>query len=129
MESATSERIAPWIRWSSAIFLAILAASAYFACMSNGIVAGALIGIQGREGDVATAQRNAMYWYAASWSFQIGVVIAIFSLLRFGSDAAPVARYLLRVFVAVLVGFPVTILVGMVLWGALRLLFPHHPIR
>jgi hypothetical protein len=97
--------------------------------MSNGIVAGALIGLHGREGDVASAQRNAMYWYAASWIFQVGVVIAISSLLRFGSDATPVARYLSRGFVAALIAFPATTLVGMVLWGALRLLFPHNPIR
>ena len=129
MEYATRERIAPWIRWSSAIVLAILAASAYFAYMSNGLAVGALIGLPGREGQVATAQRYAMYWFAASGILQIGVVILIFSLLRFGSDAAPTVRYLARGLVAVLIAFPVTIVVGMALFGALRLLLLHHPIR
>lgn len=128
-DSAGDERIAPWIRWSSAILLAILAASAYFAYMSNGLVVGALIGLPGREGDVATAQRYAMCWYAAFWILQVGVVLSISSVLRFGSDAAPLVRNLARGVVAVLIAFPVTIMVGMVLWGALRLLFPHHPIR
>ena len=97
--------------------------------MSNGIAAGALIGLHGREADVDSAHRHAMYWYAAFWILQVGVVIAISSLLRFGSDATPVARYLSRGFVAVVIAFPATTLVGMILWGALRLLFPHHPIR
>jgi hypothetical protein len=116
-------------RWFLAVTFSIFSSMAYFAYMSNGVVAGALIGLPGREGEIAVAQHNATYWYAAFWAFQLGLVISMFSLLRFGSDAASFPRYLLRGLAAVLLAFPVTIFVGNTIFLALKLLWFHLRVR
>ena len=73
------------------------AALAHLAYVGNGIAAGAIIGLPGREGDVTAAQHHAVVWLGISALFQFGVVIALFWLLRFGAEADRLVRFVLAV--------------------------------
>ena len=110
-----------WVRWSLVVTFATLASTAYFFYFAYGFGAGELIGHPGREVDIAVGQYKAMYWHSAFWTFQLGVVISLFLTLRFGADAAPVIRYVMRGFSAVLLSFVATTLVGAALLLVFRL--------
>lgn len=121
MEESVTKRL----RWSFAIVTPVGAAIAYLLYMGNGMAAGGMIGIAGLEQSVAAAQRYAMFWFAVFWILQAGVVFSVFSLLRLGEESTPVARYGFRGLVAVLLSFPLTIFVGVMLYEILNLTRPH----
>jgi hypothetical protein len=115
-------------RWMIACLagaFSFVAALAYLAYMGNGIAAGAIIGLPGREGDVAVAQHHAVVWLGISALFQFGVVIALFLLLRFGQEADRLVRFASRGAVAALLSFPTTFIVGMIMFETLNLLRMH----
>ena len=118
-------RIATWIVASLAGILATVAALAYLAYIANGIAAGAIIGLPGREVDVAVAQHHAIVWLVTCAVFQFGVVIALFSLLRFGAEADRLVRFASRGVVATLLSFVTTFVVGVAIFETLNLLRPH----
>jgi hypothetical protein len=95
------------------------AALAYLAYMANGLAAGAIIGLPGREVDAAVAQHHAIA------VFQLGVVIALFSLLQFGAEANPLVRFASRGAVATFLSFVTTLVVGVLIFEMLDLLRPH----
>jgi hypothetical protein len=107
------------------LVFAAAAAFAYFAYMANGLVVGALIGLPGREADIAVAQGHAAKWLVAFAALQAGVVTGLFSLLRFGADATPVVRFASRAVVATLLSFPATLTVGALAVSVVKLLSPH----
>jgi hypothetical protein len=72
---AGKPRIATWIVPCLAGAFSAAAALAHLAYMANGIAAGAIIGLPGREGDVAVAQHHAVVWLVMCAVFQFGVVI------------------------------------------------------
>ena len=90
-----------WAFVASAVVLGCCAGVAYVCSMANGIVAGALIGLPGREVDVAAAQRNAKAWLAATAMLVVASASAFYPLLRFGQEAAILVRSLSRIVVAV----------------------------
>ena len=93
--------------------------------MANGIAVGDLIGLAGREGDAVVAQRHAAQWLSLFAVLQIGVVIAIYSLLRFGTEAGLLSRFVSRVAFAAFLSIPATAIVGVFMFEVLRLLLPH----
>ena len=93
--------------------------------MANGIVSGALIGLPGREMDVAVAQHHAIVWLVVCAVFQFGVVIALFSLLRFGAEADRLVRLASRGLVATFLSCVTTFVVGVVMFETLNLLRTH----
>ena len=104
---------------------ATVAALAYLAYLANGIAAGAIIGLPGREVDIAVAQHHAIVWLVLCAVFQFGVVIALFSLLRFGAEADRFVRFASRGVVATLLSFVTTFVVGVAIFETLNLLRPH----
>jgi hypothetical protein len=120
-----NENVTKRLRWSFAVAMPVGAAAVYLLYMANGIAAGDMIGIAGLEQGVAAAQRYATFWLAAFWVLQAGVVVSVLSVLRFGAAAAPIARYGLRGLVAVLLSFPLTLAVGIMLFEVLSLMRPH----
>lgn len=122
---ADRPRIATWILASLAAVFATVAALAYLAYIANGIAGGAIIGLPGREVDVAVAQRHAIVWLVMCAVFQFGVVIAIFSLLRFGAEAGRLVRFASRGIVATFLSFPTTFVVGVAIFETMNLLRPH----
>jgi hypothetical protein len=68
METATDRRGASrfWALGTLAVLLSVGAAFSYLHSMGYGMAAGDLIGLRGREGDVAYAQRWAMFWFVTA---------------------------------------------------------------
>ena len=122
---ASRPRIATWIVACLAGTFSTVAALAYLFYMANGIVAGAIIGLPGREMDVAVAQHHAIVWLVVCAVFQFGVVIALFSLLRFGKEADRLVRLASRGLVATFLSCVTTFVVGVVMFETLNLLRPH----
>jgi hypothetical protein len=112
-------RIATWTVACLAGAFSAAAALAYLAYMANGLAAGAIIGLPGREVDAAVAQHHAIA------VFQLGVVIALFSLLQFGAEANPLVRFASRGAVATFLSFVTTLVVGVLIFEMLNLLRPH----
>jgi hypothetical protein len=122
---ASRPRIATWIVACLAVAFSTAAALAYLFYVANGIVVGAIIGLPGRETDVAVAQHHATVWLVVCAVFQFGVVIALFSLLRFGAEADRLVRLASRGIVATLLSFVTTFVVGLAIFETLNLLRPH----
>ena len=122
---ASRPHVARWIVACLAGTFSTVAALAYLFYMANGIAAGAIIGLPGRETDVAVAQHHATVWLVVSAMFQFAVVIALFSLLRFGAEADRLVRLASRGLVATLLSFVTTFVVGLAIFETLNLLRPH----
>ena len=118
-------RIATWIVACLAGAFSAAAALAYLAYVANGIAAGAIIGLPGREVDVAVAQHHAAVWLVMCAVFQFGVVIALFSLLRFGAEADRLVRIASRGVDATFLSFVTTLVIGVIIFEMLNLLRLH----
>jgi hypothetical protein len=93
--------------------------------MSNGMVVGDLMGLPGREHDVADAKHLARMWISLAALFQFGVVLAIFSLVKLESEVESFMRYTLRGLAAGLLSLPTTLLIGAVISAILKVFFRH----
>jgi len=101
-----------WGLGSLAVLLCAGTAFSYLFCMSNGIAAGDMIGLQGREQDVITAQRWARFWFTTS-------VCCLGASGLAGALATPIYEEGLRGFVgraivASTVSFVLAVLIGWV---------------
>jgi hypothetical protein len=117
--------IATWIVACLAGACSAAAALAYLAYMGNGVAAGAIIGLPGREVDVVVAQHHALVWLVMCAVFQFVVVVVLFSLLRFGAEADRLVRFASRGVVATCLSFVTTLVVGVAIFETLNLLRPH----
>jgi len=122
---ASKPHVERWMVACLASTFSTVAALAYLFYMANGIAAGAIVGLPGRETDVAVAQHHAIVWLVVSAVFQFAVVIALFSLLRFGAEADRLVRLASRGLVATLLSFVTTFVVGLAIFETLNLLRPH----
>ena len=115
-----------WLGLLLAVGFAALAAFSYYGYVGNGITAGSLIGLPGREGDVATAQHYARWFLAAAVLFQAGVAAGLYFLLEFGTAAKPVMRFAERSIIAVLMSFPFTFVVTAIMEAGMRFIDTAH---
>jgi hypothetical protein len=122
---ARGPHIATWIVACLAGAFSVVAALAYLAYMANGVAAGAIIGLPRREVDVAVIQHHAVVWLVMCAVLQFGVVISLFSLLRFGAEADRLVRFASRGVVAAFFSFVTTLVAGVVIFETLNLLRPH----
>jgi hypothetical protein len=107
-------------RWAVALICATFAALFYIFCMANGMVVGDLIGLPGRERQIALAHHRASMWLDASVIFEVGAALAVFSLLKIGSESDPLARFVARGVTAVFSSLAATLLMGIVIFLVLR---------
>jgi hypothetical protein len=99
------------VRWSLVCLagaFSVAAALAYLEYMGNGIAAGAIIGLPGREADVMVMQHHAVVWLGVCALFQFGVVIALSSSFRFGAETDRLVRLVSRAMVATLLSILTT---------------------
>ena len=75
--------------------------------------------------DAAVAQHHAAVWLVMCALCQFGVVIALFSLLRFGAEADRLVRFASRGAVATFLSFVTTLVVGLMIFEMLNLLRLH----
>jgi hypothetical protein len=106
------------------VFGAAVAAICYMAYMANGIAASALIGLRGREHDIASAQYKAGMLLFGSAIFEVGVILGFFSLLQIGTETGALPRFILRGSTAILLSLAGTVLAGLVLFGFARVVHP-----
>ena len=109
-----------WMRWAVALICTTSAALSYIFCMANGMVVGDLIGLPGREQQIALAHHRASMWLGASAILEVGAALAVFSLLEIGSDSDPLARFVARGVIAVFSSLTATLLMGIVIFRVFR---------
>lgn len=115
-----SYRLPRWLLWVMALTCATCAALSYMFRMANGIVVGDLIGLPSREQQIALAQHRASLWLGASVMFEVGAALAVFSLLKIGSDSGPLPRYVVRGMTAALSSLVMTWLLGTLIFQVVR---------
>jgi hypothetical protein len=118
-------RLATWIGLALMGAFSVASVFSFLAYMSNGIAAGAIIGLPGREMDVMIVQHRAAVWLVVCAVFQFGSVVALFSILRFGAEADRFVRYASRGVVATFLSFVKTLVVGGIIFEMVNLLRPH----
>ena len=106
-----------WGLAAIAILLSAGAAFSYLHSMGYGIAAGDLIGLRGREGDVAFAQRWATVWLLTAVGC-LGVSSLAGALATpIYEDAAPLSRLTARLVGALVVSFVLAVLIGFILFS------------
>jgi len=103
-----------WILGTCAVLLSAASAFSYLGYMGQGIVVGALLGLRGREMDVAIAQRWPTYWLVASVCCLGGSSVAAALTLPIYADASRLPRFLARLVLASISSIVLTVLIGMV---------------
>lgn len=103
-----------WALGGLAVLLSAGTTLSYLRSMGYGIAAGALIGLRGREGDVAYAQRWAMFWFttAACCLGASGPAGALATSIYEEAEWLP--RFVARLVVASAVSFVLAVLIGLV---------------
>jgi hypothetical protein len=81
MEQAGRIRFPKWLRLTVAIVGGLGAALACMVYVANGIVAGSIIGLPGREHDIAVAQHQSQLGLLSCVLLQIWVAGALFSYM------------------------------------------------
>src|SRR5579864_1401726 len=114
MKTATDRQYSRrfWVLGALSVLLSAGAAFSYLHSMGYGIAAGDLIGLRGREGDVAFAQR-----WAAAWLTTAACCLGLSSLAgalatSIYQDAARLSRLIARLMVALVVSFVLALLIG-----------------
>jgi hypothetical protein len=103
-----------WIAAAIATPLSIASAFSYFAYMAQEIVVGALLGLPGRESDVAIAQHRAWQSLLASVCFLTVSIVTTTFTLPFYEDASRISRTTARFVMASILCLGITVLIGVV---------------
>ena len=109
-------RISRWLFVGLAIVAASGAAFAFIVYAANGIVAGSIIGLTGREHDIAIAQHRSVMGLLSGVLLQFGVAGALLSSMRREDDLS------VRILMAVLGSCAVTIVCGLAIMLSFRTL-------
>ncbi len=103
--------------WGLGILAVLMCAGtafSYLFAVVNGMAAGDMLGLPGREGDVITAQRWARFWFTASVScLAVSSLAGAFATPIF-EDASRLSRFIARLVVATIVSFLLAVLIGWV---------------
>ena len=103
-----------WVLGALAVSLAVVAAFSYLRSMGYGIAASDLIGVKGREADVAYVQRWAVIWFTTAVCF-LGVSGLSGALTTsIDGEAEWLLRFAARLIVASTVSFVLAALIGLV---------------
>jgi hypothetical protein len=115
-----------WGLGALSVLLSAGAAFSYLHSMGYGISASDLIGLRGREGDVAFAQRGAMVWLTtAVCCLGVSSLAGALATSIYG-DAARLSRLIARLMVAFAVSFVLALLIGFVSFSIIA--SSHHSV-
>ena len=103
-----------WGLGTLAFLLCAGTAFSYLFCMSNGMAAGDMIGLQGREQDVITAQRWARFWFTTSVCCLGASGLAAALATPIYEEGLRAARFVGRAIIAATVSFVLAVLIGWV---------------
>ncbi len=108
------------------MLLSIASALSYFGYIAQGIVVGALLGLPGRELNVALAQHRATYWLVASLCCLTGSMVTATLALPFYPDATRPSRFIARFVLASMLSLALTLFIGVVAFSVIAAL--HRPV-
>jgi hypothetical protein len=103
-----------WGLGTLAVLLSAGTAFSYLFCVSNGMAAGDMTGLQGREQDVITAQGWARFWFTTSVCCLGASGLAAALATPVCEEGSRVARFAARVIVAATASFVLAVLIGWV---------------
>lgn len=109
-----------WIAAAVATPLAIASALSYLVHMGLGIAVGALLGLPGRESDVAAAQHLAWQSLLASVCFLTVSIVATTFTLPFYEEASRISRIAARFVTASILCVGLTGVTGLVIFSIIR---------
>src|ERR1700722_2285366 len=110
------------------VLLSAGAAFSYLHSMEYGIAGGDLIGLRGREGDVAVSLRWAAVWLTTALGcLAVSSLVGAFATPIY-EDAARPSRLMARLVVALAVSFALALLIGLV-WFSVIMSSHHSVIR
>ncbi len=112
-----------WGFGTLAVLMCVGTAFSYLFCMANGMAAGDMIGLRGREGDVITAQRWARFWFTTSVCCLAVSGLAGALSTRIYEDGSRLSRFIARLVVATTVSFVLAALIG---WVAVSMAAASH---
>jgi hypothetical protein len=110
MDRPINRRI--WISTAIATPLSIASALSFLFYIGQGIVAGDLLGLPGRESDVAIAQQWAARWLFGSFCLLAGAICTMTFALPFYADSSPIPRTIARFAIASILCLGATVLIG-----------------
>ncbi len=96
-----------------AVLLSAASAFTFLNYIGQGIVVGALLGLRGREADVAIAQRWAIFWLSASCACFVGSSVAAALASPIDPDAPRVAKFAARLVVSATLSLVLTVLIAL----------------
>jgi hypothetical protein len=116
MEAVTGQKdtVRFWVLGACAVLLSAASAFTFLNYIGQGIVVGDLLGLRGREADVATAQRWASFWLMASCACFSGSSVTAALTLPIYPDAPRVAKFIARLVVAATLSIVLTALIALV---------------
>lgn len=103
-----------WGLGACAVLLSAGSAFSFLHCMANGMVAGDLIGLPGRQADVASAQRLAGFWLTAAVCCLGASSLAGAFATRIYEEASRLPRLIARTVVSAAVSFVLAVLIGLI---------------
>ena len=107
-------RLRLWILGAIVTLLSMASAFCYFGHIGQEIVVGALLGLPGRDADVAIAQHRATYWLMASLFCLTGSILTGAVAMPFYSDASRPSRFIARFVLASIFSLVLTVFIGAV---------------
>jgi hypothetical protein len=116
-----------WIPGTIAVLLSIACAFSYFGYIGQGIAVGALLGLPGREADVAIAQHRGTDWLLASLFCFTGSIVtgAVALPFPFYPDASRLSRLVARSVLVSILSVALTVFSGVVGFSIIAALHHH----
>lgn len=110
-----------WISAAIATPLSIASALSFLFYVGLGIVVGDLLGLPGRESEVAVAQHWRANWLFGSFCLLAGAVFALTFALPFYADASRIPRTIARFAIASILCLGATVLIGYTAFSIIRI--------
>jgi hypothetical protein len=114
-----------WVLGAVAVLFSIASAYSFFIYVTQAFVAGDLLGLPGRESDVAIAQHRATCWLMASLFSLVCSIVPTTLLLPFFAHASRLARFVGRFVLASVISLVLTVLIGNVAFSVITALYRH----
>lgn len=108
------------------MLLSAASALSYLGGVGQGIAVGDLLGVQGREADVAVAQRWATYWLVASVCCLAGSSVTAALALPIYADVSPLPRFLARLVLTSISSLVLAAIIGLVSFSIITA--SHHSV-
>ena len=101
-----------WVLGVFVVLLSMASAFSYFGYVGQEVIGGDLLGLRGREADVALAQQRATYWWITSLFCLTGTTLTVALALPICVDAPRLPRFIARFTVASILSLGLMALIG-----------------